>query len=312
MKTEQWFPVDAFPAGCGAASIQYAGEKLRIHAVIEGEGEPLLLLHGHPETWRMWHKVMPALAKQYTVVAADLRGYGDSDKPEGLPDHSNYSKRVMAEDMISVMEQLGFRHFHVMGHDRGARVAYRMALDHPEVVDRMVLLDIVSTWDMYARTDREFSKALFQWYFFTQNAPLPENMILASRDEFFRYSLHINRYHSENDTEAGAFPENVYADYLRHYTPETIHAICEEYRAGETVDLVLDRQDLEAGRQIQAPTLVLWGQDGLVERFFDPLECWAKFGDRFDGHALPCGHFVPEEAPIALLEALEGFLLQSS
>lgn len=279
-----------------------------IHAVIQGQGAPLLLLHGHPETYLMWHKVVPQLSKRFTVVAADLRGYGDSSKPEGLPDHSNYSKRVMAQDMIAVMKTLGFDKFHIMGHDRGARVAYRMALDHPEVIDKMVLLDIVSTYDMYALSDREFSKALFQWYFFTQAAPLPEDMILASRAQFFRYSLHIARYNSENDTSAEAFPQEVYDTYYSRYTPETIHAICEEYRAGETVDLVLDAQDLAEGKKIQAETLVLWGGNGLVERFFQPLACWAKFGDRFQGHTLPCGHFIPEEAPIPMLEAVEKFL----
>ena len=242
---------------------------VEIHGVRMGQGEPLLLLHGHPETCLMWHKVAPQLAERFTVVATDLRGYGDSGKPEGLPDHSNYSKRTMAEDQIEVMRALGFERFHVMGHDRGARVAYRMALDHPEAVNKLVLLDIVSTYDMYSLSTREFAKALFQWYFFTQEAPLPEDMILSSRKQFFRYSLHIARYHSENDTSAEA---------------------------------------LRAGRKIRAETLVLWGANGLVERFFRPLECWAKFGDHIQGHNLPCGHFIPEEAPLPMLEAVENFL----
>ena len=284
------------------------GEDVSIYAEIQGSGEPLLLLHGHPENCRMWHRVAPELAKHFTVVAADLRGYGHSSKPGDLPDHSNYSKRVMAEDMIAVMRSLGFERFHLMGHDRGARVGYRMALDHPEALKRLVLLDIVSTWDMYGRSDREFAKALFQWYFFTQDAPFPEEMILADRANFFRYSLHIDRYHSQNDTAAAAFPQEVYKEYFRAYTPETIHAICEEYRAGETVDLELDRQDLQAGRKITADTLVLWGRDGLVERFFSPLECWGKFCGHVRGHALPCGHFIPEEAPEELLEAVREFL----
>lgn len=279
-----------------------------IHGVKMGEGAPLLLLHGHPETYLMWHKVAPQLARRFTVVATDLRGYGDSGKPEGLPDHSNYSKRVMAQDQIGVMKALGFSRFHVMGHDRGARVAYRMALDHPEVVDKLVLLDVVSTHHMYALSYREFSKALFQWYFFTQAAPLPEDMILSSRKQFFRYSLHIARYNSENDTSDQAFPQDVYDAYLRRYNMETIHAICEEYRAGETVDMVLDAQDLAQGRKIQADTLVLWGANGLVERFFRPLECWTQFCDRVQGRSLPCGHFIPEEAPLHLLEAVEAFL----
>lgn len=279
-----------------------------IHGVKLGEGAPLLLLHGHPETHLMWHKVAPQLARRFTVVATDLRGYGDSGKPEGLDDHSNYSKRVMAEDQIAVMRSLGFSTFDVMGHDRGARVAYRMALDHPEAVGKLVLLDIVSTYDMYERSDREFAKALFHWYFFTQEPPLPEDMVMASREQFFRFSLHIARYRSENDTSAEAFPEDVYDDYLRCYTSKTVHAICEEYRAGETVDRPMDAQDLADGRTIPAETLVLWGENGLVERFFDPLERWSAFCPNVQGRSLPCGHFIPEEAPIALLEAVEAFL----
>lgn len=283
-----------------------AGE-VSIHGAVAGHGEPLLLLHGHPENWRMWHKVMPALAEQFTVVATDLRGYGDSGRPQDVPDHSNYSKRVMAEDQIAVMKQLGFDHFHVMGHDRGARVAYRMALDHPEAVDRLVLLDIVSTYDMYENTNRDFVKALVQWFFFSQEAPLPEHMIENSREEFFRYSLHIDRYHSENDTQAAAFPEEIYRDYLRCYTPEVIHSICEEYRAGETIDRALDEENLRNGKKIRANTLALWGGNGLVERFFDPLACWKKFCLQIEGHALPCGHFIPEEAPEAMMEAVMEF-----
>lgn len=279
-----------------------------IHGVKLGSGAPLLLLHGHPETHLMWHKVAPQLARRFTVVATDLRGYGDSSKPEGLADHSTYSKRVMARDQIAVMEALGFNRFHVMGHDRGARVAYRMALDHPKAVDKLVLLDIVSTYDMYALSDREFAKALFHWYFFTQEPPLPEHMILASRAEFFRYSLHIARYRSENDTSAEAFPADVYDEYLRCYTEDAIHAICEEYRAGETVDRVMDERDVAAGRMIQAETLVLWGANGLVERFFNPLERWSRFCCSVQGRSIPCGHFIPEEAPVPLLAAVEAFL----
>lgn len=281
---------------------------IMIRCAVMGQGAPLLLLHGHPETHLMWHKVMPELSRRFTVVAADLRGYGESGKPADVPGHTNYSKRAMAEDCIALMKALGFGRFSVMGHDRGARVAYRMALDHPEVLEKMVLLDIVSTYDMYALSTREFSKALFQWYFFTQAAPLPENMILADKAEWFRYSLHINRYHSENDTSSEDFPKEIYDEYYRLFTPEVVHAICEEYRAGETVDLVLDTEDLAAGRKITTETLVLWGADGLVERFFDPLACWAKFGDVFTGHTLPCGHFIPEEAPVPMLKAVEEFL----
>lgn len=280
-----------------------------IHTVTMGSGAPILLLHGHPETYLMWHKVVDALAERFFVVACDLRGYGDSGKPEGLPDHSNYSKRTMAQDCIAVMHELGFDRFSIMGHDRGARVGYRLALDHPEVVDKLVLLDIVSTYDMYAQSSAEFAKALFQWFLFTQDAPFPEDLIISSRKLFFRNALHIDRYHSENDTSAEAFPPEVYEEYLRHYDVACIHAICEEYRAGEKLDRLYDAFDLAQGKRILAPTLALWGANGLVEKFFTPLAAWAKFCKNVQGCALDCGHFIPEEAPEALLEHALPFLL---
>ncbi|MFR7746255.1 MAG: alpha/beta fold hydrolase [Eggerthellaceae bacterium] len=281
---------------------------ISIHTVTIGQGAPLLLLHGHPETYLMWHKVVDELARHFTVVACDLRGYGDSDKPEGYPDHSNYSKRTMACDCIAVMNELGFEKFSVMGHDRGARVAYRMALDHPEVVDKLVLLDIVSTFDMYDLSSAEFAKALFHWYLLTQDAPFPEDLIISSRKMYFRNALHIGRYHSENDTSAEAFPPEVYEDYLRHYDVACIHAICEEYRAGEAIDRIHDALDIAKGKKIDAPCLVLWGKYGLVEKFFDPIIAWAKFCTNYSGKALECGHFIPEENPKALLGALGEFL----
>lgn len=279
-----------------------------IHTAVMGEGAPLLLLHGHPETYLMWHKVAGDLAHRFTVVMCDLRGYGDSGKPDGLPDHSTYSKRTMAQDCVKVMAKLGYSRFSVMGHDRGARVAYRMALDCPEAVEKLVLLDIVSTYDMYALSSAEFAKALFHWYLLTQDEPFPEDLILSSRKMYFRNALHIGRYNSENDTAAEAFPQEVYDEYLRHYNVECIHAICEEYRAGESIDRFLDKADLEQGKKITCPTLVLWGANGLVEKFFTPLECWRKFCTGVQGKSLPCGHFIPEEAPAALLEEVQRFL----
>ncbi len=280
-----------------------------IHTVVMGNGEPLLLLHGHPETYLMWHKVAGDLAHNFTVVLCDLRGYGDSGKPAGLPDHSTYSKRTMALDCIRVMSELGFSRFSIMGHDRGARVGYRLALDHPECVGKLVLLDIVSTYDMYALSTAEFAKALYHWYLLTQDEPFPEDLILSSRKMYFRNALHIGRYNSENDTSAEAFPPEVYEEYLRHYNVECIHAICEEYRAGESIDRFLDAADLKAGNTITAPTLVLWGANGLVERFFDPLACWNHFCEDVQGCSLPCGHFIPEEAPAQMLAEVQRFLL---
>lgn len=279
-----------------------------IHTVVMGKGAPLLLLHGHPETYLMWHKVADDLAQRFTLVMCDLRGYGDSGKPDGKPDHSTYSKRVMALDCTKVMSTLGYSTFSVIGHDRGARVTYRMALDHPEVVDKLVLLDIVSTYDMYALSSAEFAKALFHWYLLTQDEPFPEDLILSSRKMYFRNALHIGRYNSENDTSSEAFPQKVYDEYLRHYNMECIHAICEEYRAGESIDRFLDEEDLKAGKKISAKTLVLWGANGLVEKFFDPLQCWSRFCADVQGGTIPCGHFIPEEAPVPLLKEVQRFL----
>lgn len=283
---------------------------VKIHAVVMGKGDPLLLLHGHPETYLMWHKIVDELAQHFTVVACDLRGYGDSDKPEGLLDHSNYSKRIMAQDQVAVMKALGFERFSVIGHDRGARVAYRMALDHSEVVDKLVLLDIVSTFDMYDLSSAEFAKALFHWYLLTQDAPFPEDLIVSSRKMYFRNALHIGRYHSENDTSAKAFPPEVYNEYLRHYDVACIHAICEEYRAGESIDRIHDAFDLAQGNKISAPTLVLWGAQGLVEKFFTPLQSWSRFCENVQGFTLDCGHFIPEEAPVPLMAELNRFLFE--
>lgn len=280
------------------------GNNIVVHAKVGGSGEPLLLLHGHPETYLMWHKIVDDLAQRFTVVATDLRGYGDSSKPHT----ADYSKRAMARDQIAVMKALGFDVFSVMGHDRGARVAYRMALDCPEVVDKLVLLDIVSTYDMYSLSSAEFAKALFHWYLLTQDEPFPEDLILSSRKMYFRNALHIGRYNSENDTAAEAFPAEIYEAYLNHYNVECIHAICEEYRAGEAVDQWLDKEDLDRGTKITADTLVLWGANGLVEKFFDPLTLWQRFCVSVQGCSIDCGHFIPEEAPVPLMRELHAFL----
>lgn len=281
---------------------------VKIHTVVMGEGDPLLLLHGHPETYLSWHAIISQLAEHFCTVSLDLRGYGDSDKPEGLPDHSDYSKRTMANDAIAVMKALGFDRFSVAGIDRGARVGYRMALDHPDVVDRLILMDIVSTFDMYDLSSAEFAKALYHWYLLVQPAPFPEDLIVSSRKMYFRNALHINRYNSENDTSAEVFPPEVYEEYLRHYDVACIHAICEEYRAGESIDRKNDAIDLAQGNKIKAPTLVLWGKNGLVEKFFSPLQKWQRFCENVQGKALPCGHFMQEEAPEEVLRELLEFL----
>jgi haloacetate dehalogenase len=273
-----------------------------INVAIRGEGAPLLLLHGYPETHRMWHKVAPALAEEFSVVCADLRGYGDSSKPQGLADHSNYSKRAMAHDMVEVMAALGHREFMLAGHDRGGRVAYRLALDQPAAVTRLALLDIVSTKAVYEEGGMALATAYFHWYFLIQPRPLPETLI--GRDP----ALWLNMTFKKLATDPAVFGDAVIAEYRRTFgTAEGIHATCEDYRAGATVDLANDRADVAAGRKILCPTLILWGARSVVGKIFSPLETWRDFVPSPSGHAIDCGHFIPEEKPDETLRALRGF-----
>lgn len=275
----------------------------RIHARIGGSGPALLLLHGHPQTHVIWHRIAEDLAAHYTVVATDLRGYGDSSKPAGEPDHANYSKRAMAADQVAVMRELGFERFYLCGHDRGGRVAHRLAMDHPEVVQKLMLLDIAPTLAMYEQTDRAFATAYFHWFFLIQPAPLPETLIEASPADY------ITRTMGGRHASLAAFDPVAIADYQRCLAqPGAAHALCEDYRASNTIDLEHDRADREAGRRISCPVSVLWGQHGVIERCFDPLAEWRAVADMVEGEALPCGHYIPEEAPAALLERLLRFM----
>jgi haloacetate dehalogenase len=276
---------------------------IEIELVKGGTGPGLLLLHGHPQTHAIWHKIAEQLATRFTVVATDLRGYGDSSKPEGLPDHSNYSKRVMAQDQVDVMRELGFDSFFLVGHDRGGRVAYRLALDHPERVRKLVTLDIAPTLAMYEKTTMEFARAYFHWFLLIQPAPFPEKLIGAD-PEFFIRSLMGGR-------SAGLTPFTpaAFAEYVRCISaPGTAHGICEDYRASAGIDLEHERTDLAAGRKIECEMLALWGAHGAVEKCFRPLEEWQRLATRVRGRALPCGHYVPEEAPEILLSELLAFL----
>jgi haloacetate dehalogenase len=273
-----------------------------INVAIRGKGAPLLLLHGYPETHRMWHKVAPALADEFFVVCADLRGYGDSSKPEGTADHSNYSKRAMANDMIEVMAALGHDEFLIGAHDRGARVAYRLALDHPAAVKRVALLDIVSTKAVYEQGGMALATAYFHWYFLIQPRPLPETLI--GHDP----ALWLGTAFRKLSTDSTAFSDALIAEYLRTFgTPEGIHATCEDYRAGATVDLANDRADVAAGRKIACPTLILWGARSVVGRMFQPLETWRDLVSSPTGEAIDCGHYIPEEKPDETLHTLRGF-----
>jgi haloacetate dehalogenase len=265
---------------------------LTINVATRGRGAPLLLLHGYPQNHRMWHEVAPVLAEKFAVVCADLRGYGDSSKPEGAPDHSNYSKRAMAVDMIEVMAALGHRRFMVAGHDRGARVAYRLALDHPEVVQRLALLDIVSTKAVY-EGGLAMATRYFHWYFLIQPRPFPETLIGGDPAFYLRYVL----------AEGPMFSE-----YLRTFaTPQGIHATCEDYRAGFAVDLPNDRIDVSAGRKITCPTLILWAAKGAVGEVFQPLQTWRELVESPTGEAIDSGHFIPEENPAETLRAFTAF-----
>jgi haloacetate dehalogenase len=250
----------------------------------------------------MWHSTAPALAADFAVVCADLRGYGGSGKPPGTPDHANYSKRTMAIDMIEVMAALGHRRFMVAGHDRGGRVAYRLALDHPAVVDRLALIDIVSTKAVYEMGGLALASAYFHWYFLIQPKPLPERLIghdPAFWIDSFLYNLAAN---------SAAFDPLIVAEYLRvSGTAEAIHAACEDYRAGATVDLHNDRADALAGRRIECPTLLLWGARSVVGRLCRPLLTWRDFLDEPRGEALDCGHFVPEERAADTVRSLREF-----
>ena len=276
-----------------------------VHAVIDDHsgGPPLLLLHGHPQTHVIWHLIAPTLAEKFTVIAADLRGYGDSLKPDGLPDHSNYSKRTMAADQVAVMRHFGLERFRVVAHDRGARVAHRMALDHPAAVEKLVTLDIAPTLAMYEQTNMAFAQAYWHWFFLIQPKPLPETML--ERDpEFYLRSVMARGPEGLKKFAADAFSEYVRCAKL----PNAMHGTCEDYRAAATIDLDHDRADRAAGNKITCPLLALWGRDGVIEKCFKPLDIWRQYATDVQGFALPCGHYIPEEAPQALLSALHEFL----
>ena len=272
-----------------------------INLVTGGEGPPVLLLHGYPETHAMWHRVAPALARGYTVVCPDLRGYGDSSKPRGAPGHLNYSKRAMALDMVEVMAALGHRAFHVVGHDRGARVGHRLARDHGKRVRTLTVLDISPTLKMYQSTDMKFARAYYHWFFLIQKAPLPEKLLAGRVPSYILGRLGRGRSGLKH------FSKQALAEYVRAFkNPRTIHATCEDYRASASIDLVHDKQDQR--RKIRMPLLAIWGQHGVINALFDCLADWREVASDVRGRALACGHFIPEEKPKELLAELRRFL----
>ncbi|WP_312834260.1 alpha/beta hydrolase [Comamonas sp.] len=273
-----------------------------IRCRVGGSGPALLLLHGHPQSHVMWHRVAPTLAEKFTVVCADLRGYGDSARPGASPHHAAYSKRTMAQDMADLMTSLGFQQFRLAAHDRGARVAHRLLLDHPGRVQRAMLLDIAPTLAMYEQTTQAFAKAYWHWFFLIQPAPLPERLIDADPAAYIRDVM--GRRHAG----LAAFAPEALQEYLRCIAiPGTATSICEDYRASAGIDLEHDRADREKGHKVLAPLRVLWGAEGAVGRCFPVLDLWREAATDISGKALDCGHYIAEEQPAKLLEEMGEF-----
>jgi haloacetate dehalogenase len=289
--------MNSFP---GFERFRRATSGAEINGVVGGSGPPVLLLQGWPQTHLEWRHVAPVLAQRCTVVATDLRGYGDSSKPSSGENHAGYSKRAMAQDQVEVMRQLGFERFAVVGHDRGGRVACRMALDHPQAVTRLALLDIVPTRTVYTQVSKNLATWYFHWFFLIQPEPLPEMLLGGQAEPFLR-----------NFAFRGLIPDAIdeaaFAEYLRCFAnPQTLHAMCEDYRAGASIDLQHDEADL--GTLLPCPTLILWGVHGAMHRLFDVLETWRSRAPDAQGKALPAGHWLPEECPNELAAALLEFL----
>jgi haloacetate dehalogenase len=271
---------------------------IRINAWVGGEGETVVLLHGYPQTAQMWRKVAPAMLKQFKVVCPDLRGYGDSDKPR-----DGYDKRSMAKDVHETMKALGFARYALVGHDRGARVAHRLAMDFPDAVKNLTVLDIVPTHTLFRDAGKELAAAYWHWFFF-QVPDLPEIMIANSAEPFLRHMFRALCFRQD------AIEEPMFAEYLRAFLlPGTIRAGLEDYRAAATVDIANDERDLS--RKLSCPVLAIWGEQGKMHTMFDVLATWKDKAHDVHGHAVPCGHFIPEEAPLELLRDLVPFLEQA-
>lgn len=268
---------------------------------IGGNGPPILLLHGFPQTKAIWEIVAPELAKNFTVVASDLRGYGDSSKPHGKADHSTYSKRSMACDQHALMKALGHEQFFLIGHDRGGRVSHRLAMDYPESVLRLMVLDISPTLTMYKNTTMEFAKGYWHWFFLIQPEPVPETLIGANPE--FWITKHMGRH-----AGTGIFSPERWAEYLAGASnPLSMHAMCEDYRAAATIDLIHDRADRATGMKLTMPLRVLWGEHGIVNKCFKPIEDWEAVAQDVSGHVVSCGHYIPEERPTELIAQARAF-----
>ena len=275
---------------------------IEIACLVGGTGPALLLLHGFPQTKAIWHQVAPELAKSFTVVAADLRGYGASSKPHGKSDHSTYSKRSMAKDQHDLMNALGHNQFFVLGHDRGARVSHRLAMDFPQSVLKLMLLDISPTLTMYDRATMAFAKGYWHWFFLIQPEPVPETMIGANPEYWLKN--HMGRH-----AGTGIFSPDRWSEYLAGASdPQSMHAMCEDYRAAASIDLVHDRADRKDDRKLEMPVRVLWGKHGLVNQCFTPVADWqAVSNGEVTGRAVPCGHYIPEELPELVIQEAKAF-----
>ncbi|MDF1792847.1 MAG: alpha/beta hydrolase [Thalassobaculaceae bacterium] len=269
-----------------------------------GDGPPLLMVHGNPQTHAMWHAVAPRLAETYTVICPDLRGYGGSHKPPATADHALYAKRAMAQDLVDLMAELGHDRFRVVGHDRGARVSHRLAIDHPGRVERMALLDIVPTIEHFERADMAFAMGYYHWFWFAQPHPFPETIISAAPEAWFR--AHTNREPKDD----GFFHPDAFADYLAAArNPEMVRGMCEDYRAAATIDLEHDRTSREAGQRIRCPLHVMWGTKGKIGQWYDPVDIWQRYCDGpVTSQAVDTGHYLAEEDPDGVLASLEPFL----
>jgi haloacetate dehalogenase len=289
-------PTALFPT-CRAFDVPVGD--VTLHGITGGHGAPVVLLHGYPQTHAIWHRVVPALLPHHTVVAVDLRGYGDSTAPVHSADHAPMSKRAMAADITALMRALGHDRFAVVGHDRGGRVAHRLAVDHVDRITRVAVLDIAPTRHMYANTTRAFAQAYWHWFFLIQPAPLPETLIGADPAGFLRLAGRAN------DT---VHDPRAVAEYVRCFDHQTIAASCEDYRAAATIDLGHDDADVTAGIRVRAPLLALWGARGVVGRLFDVLAAWREVADDVRGHAVDGGHYLAEERPDDVIAALTPFL----
>lgn len=275
---------------------------ININYRITGQGPALLMLHGHPQTHMMWNKVVPKLAEHYTLVTADLRGYGDSDKPVSPESQSLYSKRIMAQDMYELMKELGFETFLVLAHDRGARVAHRLALDHPDAVSAMILLDIAPTLAMYRQTNEEFARTYWHWFLLIRPTPFPETLISADPAGYLRGVM------GARSAGMKPFTPEALAEYTRCLSlPGAAYGVCEDYRASAGIDLEHDAYDIEQNNPVTCPMLALWGQHGAIEKCFNALEEWKKVATNVQGRPLPSGHYIAEEVPELLIEETLNF-----